>query len=260
MKNTNNKNEKVKALVLLVFIGCLGITFVSPVCQDVNYHHFADRNEYFSIPNFWNVVSNFPFLIIGGWGILFVAFKCKSLIVDTLRINYFIFFLGIFLTGIGSSYYHWNPNNHTLVWDRLPMTISFMSFFSIIIGEFIGTKYSRIILFSLLVIGIGSVAYWSYTETLGCGDLRMYMAVQFFPMFLIPIIMFLFKSGNYPSKFLWFVLLVYVVAKIFERFDLEIAYLIPISGHSIKHVFAAFAPLVFLIGIRKMGDRGRKKG
>lgn len=250
MKEVSRTKEKVTALVLLLFIGCVGITFVPPVCQDLNYHLFADRNEYFFIPNFWNVVSNLPFLIIGGLGMLFVAFKSKGRIVEILQPNYFIFFLGIMLTGFGSSYYHWNPNNQTLVWDRLPMTISFMSIFSIIIGEYIGTKYVRILLVAFLSLGVGSVMYWSYTEFIGCGDLRMYMVVQFFPMILIPIIMLFFKQGNYPAKYLWFVLLAYFVAKIFERFDFEIACFFPISGHSIKHVFAALAPMVFLMGLK----------
>ena len=252
MKEIYKIKEKVTALVLLFFIGCIGMTFINPVCQDVNYHHFADRSDYFSIPNFWNVVSNLPFLIIGAMGMLFVAFRTKELIAKILQPNYFIFFFGLFLTGLGSSYYHWNPNNQTLLWDRLPMTISFMSFFSIIIGEFIGTKYARVILLSLLTFGISSVFYWSYTESIGCGDLRMYMAVQFFPMFLIPIIMILFKPGSYPAKYLWLVLLAYVIAKVFERFDLEIAYFFPLSGHSIKHLFASAAPLVFLMGIGKL--------
>lgn len=252
MKEVNKIKEKVTALVLLLFIGCIGMTFVPAVCQDINYHHFADRNEYFSIPNFWNVVSNLPFLIIGGLGMLFILFKSKERIVEILQPNYFIFFLGILLTGLGSSYYHWNPNNQTLVLDRLPMTISFMSIFSIIIGEYIGTKYARVLLFSLLTLGVGSVFYWSYTESMGCGDLRMYMAIQFFPMVLIPFIMIFFKPGNYPAKYLWLVILAYVVAKVFERFDLEIAYFFPISGHSIKHLFASLAPLIFLMGIRKL--------
>ena len=250
MKEVDKTKEKVTALVLLLLIGCIGITIVPPVCQDLNYHVFADRSEYFSIPNFWNVVSNLPFLIIGGLGMLFVAFKSSGRLVEILQPNYFIFFFGILLTGFGSSYYHWNPNNQTLVWDRLPMTISFMSIFSIIIGEYIGTKYARVLLLSLLTLGITSVFYWSYTEFIGCGDLRMYMAVQFFPMVLIPLIMIFFKSGNYPTNYLWFVLLAYLVAKAFERYDLVIAYIIPLSGHSIKHIFAAFAPLIFLMGLK----------
>ncbi len=249
-KAMSGKKEKVTALVLLLFIGCIGMTFIPPICQDINYHHFADRSEYFSIPNFWNVVSNLPFLIIGGLGMLFVTFNTKKRIAPVLQPSYFIFFFGILLTGLGSSYYHWNPNNLTLLWDRLPMTISFMSFFSIIIGEFIGTKHSRILLISLLTLGIASVFYWNYSESIGCGDLRMYMAIQFFPMVLIPLIMVLFKPGNYPAKYLWFVLLAYVIAKVFERFDLEIAYFFPLSGHSVKHFFAAIAPWVFLIGLR----------
>ena len=36
-----------------------------------------------------------------------------------------MFFLGLFLTGFGSGYYHWEPTNDTLVLDRLPMTILF---------------------------------------------------------------------------------------------------------------------------------------
>lgn len=254
MKEVNKIKEKVTALVLLLFIGCIGMTFINPICQDVHYHSFADNRQCFSIPNFWNVISNLPFLIIGGWGMLFVAFKANGLLTKILQPNYFIFFFGILLTGIGSSYYHWNPNNQTLVWDRLPMTISFMSFFSIIIGEFIGTKHFRILLFSLLTLGISSVFYWSYTESIGCGDLRMYMAVQFFPMFLIPIIMLLFRTGNYPAQFLWSVLFAYVIAKVFERFDLEITYVFPLSGHTIKHFFAAVAPLVFLMGIGKVNS------
>jgi len=30
----------------------------------------------------------------------------------------------VFLTGIGSSYYHLHPDNRTLVWDRLPMILT----------------------------------------------------------------------------------------------------------------------------------------
>lgn len=252
MKETQKTKEKVTVLAFLILVGCIAITFVNPVCQDANYHHFADRRDCFYIPNFWNVVSNIPFLIIGALGMLFVAFRTQKRIAKILQPNYFIFFFGIFLTGLGSSYYHLNPNNNTLVWDRLPMTISFMSIFSIIIGEYIGTKYARVLLVSLLALGVGSVLYWNFTESQGCGDLRMYIAVQFFPMLLIPIIMVLFKPGNYPTKYLWFVLLAYVVAKIFERFDLEVGHLIPLSGHTIKHFFAAVAPLVFLLGLKNV--------
>ena len=47
----------------------------------------------------------------------------------------FVIFLGIFLTGFGSSYYHWDPNDDTLFWDRLPMTLCFMAILAASIEE-----------------------------------------------------------------------------------------------------------------------------
>jgi hypothetical protein len=39
-----------------------------PLLQDQAYHQFADQRELFGIPNFWNVVSNLPFVAVGAVG------------------------------------------------------------------------------------------------------------------------------------------------------------------------------------------------
>jgi hypothetical protein len=49
-------------------------------------------------------------------------------------------FVGLQLTAFGSSYYHLSPNNSRLVWDRLPMTIAFMSMVAAIIAERISLR------------------------------------------------------------------------------------------------------------------------
>jgi hypothetical protein len=41
-----------------------------PLLQDQSYHQFADQRELFGIPNFWNVVSNLPFIAVGAVGLL----------------------------------------------------------------------------------------------------------------------------------------------------------------------------------------------
>jgi hypothetical protein len=64
----------------------------------------------FGVPNFWNVVSNLPFIGVGAVGLR--QFHRDPAV--------FVIFLGIFLTGVGSSYYHWDPSDRTLFWDRLP--------------------------------------------------------------------------------------------------------------------------------------------
>ena len=85
-----------------------GLLLLPPIPQDQSYHQFADQRTIFGIPNFWNVVSNFPFLAVGAAGLR--RFRHDPATV--------VFFLGVFLTGIGSSYYHWDPNDGTLFWDR----------------------------------------------------------------------------------------------------------------------------------------------
>jgi len=53
---------------------------------------------------------------------------------------YIAFFTGLILIGLGSGYYHLAPSNSTLVWDRMAITVSFMSFFVLVVGESISTN------------------------------------------------------------------------------------------------------------------------
>ena len=96
---------------------------ISPIAQDQAYHLFADQRSVLGIPNFWNVMSNLPFLLVGVAGISFVHRNVR----DPLRNLWLVFFAGIFVTAFGSGYFHLAPNNGTLAWDRLTMTIGFMS-------------------------------------------------------------------------------------------------------------------------------------
>jgi hypothetical protein len=89
-----------------------------------------------------------------------------------------MFFLGLVLIGFGSSYYHLDPNNDSLVWDRLPITLSFMAFFTISLGESISTYTASKLFYPLLLIGILSLVYWNFTESIGEGDLRIYALVH----------------------------------------------------------------------------------
>jgi hypothetical protein len=167
-----------------------------------------------------------------------------------LQFAYRIFFAGVFLTGIGSAYFHYVPGNDSLVWDRLPMTIGFMALLAIIIGEYISLRVAKKMLIPLLIIGAASVFYWALTEARGAGDLRPYAVVQFLPMLLIPLILLMYRPGYDKTGFLWIVIGFYVLSKLFEYFDVEVFELGGlISGHSVKHVVAALAPLVLLYGI-----------
>jgi hypothetical protein len=81
-------------------------------------------------------------------------------------------FLGIFLTGFGSAYYHLEPSDQTLFWDRLPIAI--------------GTG-----------IGVFSLLLWRWT-----GDLRLYAWVQFFPCLALLLIFLLF-APRFSGTIYW---------------------------------------------------------
>jgi len=235
-------------LVLMVIAGVF--YFVDPISQDLTYHNFADKRSWLSVPNFGDVMSNVPFLIVGIAGPLVLFLRKTVRIERKLFPAYIIFFVGIFLTGIGSGYYHLNPNNETLVWDRLPMTIGFMAFFAIIVAEYVHVKVGQYSLWPLLLLGVISVGYWHMTEMDGRGDLRPYALVQFLPMLLIPIILLLFTPSFNRTAHIWWVIVAYGASKMFEVIDAQVFLLSGmVSGHTIKHIIAAMAPLIFLHGI-----------
>jgi len=178
-------------------------------------------------------------------GILgFSASQAKGFAYESadMRLAYHVFFIGVGLVGVGSAYYHVNPNNAALVWDRLPMTVSFMALFAMIIGDTISPKIGKVLLWPLIGIGTASVAYWYVTELWEVGDLRPYGVVQFLPGILIPVMLGLFGTRLMRSSFIWAILGTYLLAKIVECFDAEIYSITGIiSDHSLKHVIAFLA-------------------
>lgn len=224
---------------------------VDPVPQDPNYHLFADQAAFFGVSNFLNVASNLPFLIVGilGWRLIL---RHEQTVTAATKLAWLVFFFGITLTAFGSGYFHLNPNNDTLFWDRLPMTIGFMSLISIVIAEYFSEKIGRLSLLPLLLVGIGSVIYWTHTEALGRGDLRPYAVVQFLPMLLIPLVITLYRTRSDLGRYIWWMIAFYVAAKLAEQLD-DVLYSAGnlVSGHTVKHLLASLAPASLLYGLSK---------
>jgi hypothetical protein len=209
-----------------------GLLLLPAIPQDQNYHQFADQRTIFGIPNFWNVVSNLPFLVVGAAGL-------RRFRRDAATI---VFFLGVFLTGLGSSYYHWDPHDGTLFWDRLPMTLSFAAILALVVEERISTTAGAVLLWPALAIGLFSLLLWRWTD-----DLRLYFWVQFFPAIAV-IVLFLLYPPKYTGTRYWIAAAaLYGLAKIFEFTD-EPIYSAGnlLSGHTLKHFAAAGACFAIL--------------
>ena len=187
-----------------------------PRSQPAGYHQFADQRSWAGIPNFADVVSNLPFVVIGAAGL--VLLRTGSAAVRLLdsreRTIYGVLFLGVFLTGFGSAYYHLLPNDDRLLWDRLPMTIIFTSFFAAMIAERISVRLGNVLLWPLLFVGVGTLVWWKVAD-----DLRPYILVQFVPLLVIPLMLLLFPGRYTGTSDLLVVLAWYAVAKVCELGD-----------------------------------------
>lgn len=233
---------------ILIFIGLfviIAVCFLPEIPQDTTYHLFADHKTLFSVPNFADVVSNFGFILVGAIGLI-QMYVCKishSFEFPKERLPYLMFYFSIILVGFGSSYYHIAPDNITLFWDRLPISIMIMSLFSALIAERISLNVGVILAPIFAFIGAASVSYWLYTETINAGDLRFYALVQFLPI-LLSILILIFYRTRYTAQYNWWMILGwYAIAKLFEHYD-HLVYNISshvISGHTLKHIFSTFA-------------------
>jgi hypothetical protein len=234
--------------VALAMVAALALH--GPIPQDPAYHHFSDTRALLGVPNFWNVLSNLPFLLVGVAGVRWVLQAMPGL-PRALRQSYLVLFLGVALVGLGSAWYHLQPSNDALLWDRLPMTLAFTALFSIILGEHLAPRLGPRLLWPMLLAGVLSVLYWHATERAGVGDLRPYAVVQFLPVLLIPMILVLYPRPG--SAGLWLALGAYVVAKVLEQFDARVADVLhgAISGHSLKHVVAALGMWALLAGLQR---------
>ena len=229
-------------------IVALGFTFcLPPIPQDQGYHAFADDRTMLGVPNFLNVASNLPFVVVGvlGLGLLLRhdAVRPDGPILERAeRWPLLVLFAGILLTGFGSSYYHLAPSNDRLVWDRLPMTVAFMGFFASMIGERISVRAGARLLWPLVWLGIASVLTWHLGEQRGASDLRLYGFVQFYPPVTIPLLIYLFPARYTRAGDVFVALGWYLLAKGLEVGVVDHGLYAAgqlVSGHTLKHLAAA---------------------
>jgi hypothetical protein len=235
------------AAILAPGVVLAAILFAGPrLPQPQSYHDFADQRTLLGIPHCLNVLSNLAFLLVGVLGLRIVLRRDvvgpgRPFLTAPERRPYALLFLGVGLTAFGSAYYHLDPTNDRLVWDRLPMALAFMGLFDAVLGERLGVAIGRRLLLPLMLLGLASVLYWHWTERQGLGDLRPYYLVQFYPLLAIPLLVALFPPRYTGTAGLFMALGWYVLAKLLEHpFDPTVyAWGQVVSGHTLKHLAAA---------------------
>ncbi|KAF8013977.1 hypothetical protein BT93_I1748 [Corymbia citriodora subsp. variegata] len=232
---------------IVCFVVLMIVTPAIP--QSEAYHDFADKREFFGIPNTLNVVSNFPFLVVGLVGLVLCYYgNYFKLSLRGELLGWTCFFVGVAAVAFGSSYYHLKPDDATLVWDRLPMTVAFTSIVAIFIIERIDQHKGTVSIVPLLMAGILSILYWRFFD-----DLRPYALVQFLPCIAIPIMAIILPPMYTHSSYWLWAAAFYLIAKVEEAED-KLIYRWThdiVSGHTLKHLCAAMVPVFLTLMLAK---------
>lgn len=223
----------------ILLLAAVAMFFTDTVGQPAKYHGFADTRNWLGIPNAGDVISNAGFAVVGIWGLWAVRDK-----------RYRLFLWALLLTAFGSGYYHLDPDNHRLVWDRLPIALACAGLLAAVHAETHPPPQSPIVLPGLAAAAIAGVLWWYATELAGSGDLRPYIVMQAAPLIFIPLWQAIHGSPRADRVAFGLAIALYVVAKIAEHFDGAIfAALGFMSGHSLKHLLAAAAGAVIVASL-----------
>ena len=239
-------SRRASAMLLIAVTAILAVAalLLPRIPQPQEYHLFADQRGFLGFPHFADVVSNLALAVVGLWGLVFLLRSRPGQIPTPFldqreRWPFLFVFAGMMLTAFGSAYYHLQPNNASLVWDRLPMTIVFMSLVAAVIAERISLRAGLWLLPVLLLIGMSSVLLWYMSEVRGAGDVRFYVAVQAYSVLVLLIALFLpprYTRGSDLAVVVGF----YALAKAMEMLDkpiFEVGHVV--SGHTLKHLAVA---------------------
>ncbi len=228
--------------LLLALAGTLAAVILAqgPLAQDQQFHHFADTAA-FGIAHFGNVVSNLPYLIVGLFGFWAMRRRADARADWRQAAPFAALFTGFVLVTFGSAYYHADPTDATLAWDRAAMTVIFGGGLAAFLADRLTLRRATIPLLAIaLALGLLSIVVWQMT-----GDLRLYRIDQALTMAPALASAVLFRGRLTHLGLGTAMLALFGGATVCEVFDHEIAYLLGghTTGHVIKHLLAAAAGL-----------------
>ena len=246
-----------RALGLGLLLGALaGLAWLlPPIAQPLSYHDFADQRTCWGLPHCLDTVSNILFVLAGAAGLLVLhRADRQGAFRDSREAKpYRLFFVATVLLGFGSGYYHLDPGNERLLWDRLAMMLVFMAWFAAIVTERISPRLGLRLLPLLAAVGLGSAFYWGWSEARGMGDLRPYLLMQLVPMLLIPLLLWRYPPRYSGDRAILAVIGLYLLALLADLGDRPVFVLTGgrVSGHTIKHVIAALAVVAVALHVRR---------
>jgi hypothetical protein len=222
------------AMIALFVLACV---LLPRVVQDPQYHGFADQRAWLGVPHAADVLSNLAFALVGLIAIARLVFSRRPRFEPATESGLWCVAIGLIGTAAGSAWYHLEPSNASLFWDRLPMTLALAGVLGTALAQRVPGSAGRSGLPLLVALGAGTVVYWRMA-----GDLAPYVTLQLGGILMLLALLVLTSKGSDPFPWAW-VIVWYALAKILESFDRQIwdATGGLVAGHALKHLAAASA-------------------
>ena len=213
-----------------------------PISQPAAYHEFADQRMLWGVARGADVWSNLGFALVGLWGLIRLTPQRHRPELAPGWPGYALFLLALVATAAGSAFYHWQPDNFRLIWDRLPIALACAGLLAAVRREThrLDGGWTEAAVWAMAAVA--SVAWWYVTGLAGQDDLRPYLLLQCLPLMLVPLWQKAYRAPVADRRaFLW-AIGCYVLAKAAELSDhVLFANVHFISGHTLKHLFATLA-------------------
>ena len=212
-------------------------------------HDFADQRGWHGLPCALDVLSNLPFAVAGVWGLVWLRRLGALRLCLATRATAALFFVGLVLTTAGSSWYHWQPDNAGLLWDRLGMSVAFAGLLGLAVVGRISPRAGLATALGLMVAAPAAVLAWAHT-----GNLTPWAVVQFGGMLVVLALACLPHRHGALVLQLGPLIAWYAAAKVMELADHSVYEATAgwVSGHTLKHLLAAGAALPVLFAMARL--------
>jgi hypothetical protein len=235
--------SRSEQVLLAAWLAALALAALGPhVAQQAQYHAFADQRSWRGVPCAMDVLTNLPFAVAGLWGLVRVwQASLQRRLQHRLDMHWqlaTVFFGGLLVTAAGSGYYHWQPDNFGLAWDRLGMVVAFAGLLGMAVADRISLRAGVVMVVATLLAGPVAVLVWYLSA-----NLLPWVVLQGGGLLLILALALRKPVAGSWGLPLMAVVALYTLAKLLELGDHSVFVGTSglVSGHSLKHVAAALA-------------------
>ena len=227
---------------IVTLVAALGLALYGPIFQPAHYHELADSVTWLGVANAANVLSNIGFAAVGLWGLWRLAPAPDDPAIASGWPDHMLFLIGLVHVAFGSSFYHLAPDDHRILWDRLPIALASAG---LLAGTRTEIRGGDGVLWAgaLALAAIASVV-WSAGFVSG-GDLRPYLLLQILALVLLPLWQAIHRSPRRDRLAVGAAIALYVLARLAEVYDHQVFVLLGsvpgLSGHTLKHLLATAA-------------------